>query len=349
MAKIVRPSFGNTKLSQDAIKYSFDGYVKDAKLGNNVKPSNVPEMNYKENIKTISIFDQAKINSSLFSYNNEHIKAYEMTGAHQALSITSSIRGFIERTIKPKFRNAKEVVEGKIHSLLQWLGIEKTEKDKEDVGLKDYSPNEEETTKPAEPTEVAHDRSGSDPKDEKKEEPKTEPTTVPTTEPETTEPTTKPEPTTEEPKSTEPETTEKPASTEHKHFDIPLSESEQEIVYECAEKYGLDPAIVFAVIETESSFNKNIGVNSYNCAGLMQLNLTYSAQYGVTYDNYNDVYTNVNGGCMLLSQLYNKYGDYHKALMAYNYGENGAKKCWDRGQYTSEYSRKVMGRADKYR
>ena len=130
---------------------------------------------------------------------------------------------------------------------------------------------------------------------------------------------------------------------------VPLSNSEQDIIYECAEKYGLDPALVFAVIETESTFNKNIGINSYNCAGLMQMNLTYSKPYGVTKDNYTDVYTNVNGGCMLLAEKYKKYGDWNVALMAYNIGDGGAQKRMKRGVYSNEYSIKVLNRKEKYK
>ncbi len=129
---------------------------------------------------------------------------------------------------------------------------------------------------------------------------------------------------------------------------VPLSNSDQDIIYECAEKYGLNPALVFAVIETESSFNKNIGINSSNCAGLMQMNLTYSKPYGVTKNNYSDVYTNVNGGCMLLAEKYKKYGNWDAALMAYNLGDGGAQKRIKNGQYSSSYSRTVLDRKAKY-
>lgn len=37
----------------------------------------------------------------------------------------------------------------------------------------------------------------------------------------------------------------------------------------------------------------------------------------------------------------------HKALMAYNYGEAGARSHWNRGTYTSSYSREVAGKQEQ--
>lgn len=38
----------------------------------------------------------------------------------------------------------------------------------------------------------------------------------------------------------------------------------------------------------------------------------------------------------------NIYGDTHKALMAYNMGETGARRNWDAGVMSTEYSRTII-------
>lgn len=46
-------------------------------------------------------------------------------------------------------------------------------------------------------------------------------------------------------------------------------------------------------------------------------------------------------------QAVNEEKDPHKALMAYNYGEAGARSHWNRGTYTSSYSREVAGKQEQ--
>lgn len=57
---------------------------------------------------------------------------------------------------------------------------------------------------------------------------------------------------------------------------------------------------------------------------------------------------NVVAGVFMLGELLNKYGDTHKALMAYNCGEYGASCLWEQGYITSSYSRKVTNTQDKW-
>ena len=342
MTKVVKPNFSNTELAKNYLTYvNASKAPARVNLENKEIDAAKDKMHYRGNKSKIELYNE-KPKGNILEYKYRKNGESQNTGATESKGVVSRIYSLIIKTAKPVIHNVAGVIEGKIESIFDKLGISHNDTPETEIGLVDYSPEnnplpEEATTVPNE-VEVAHDHGGGEPASDISPEPTTKPVTE--TSEETTEPTTKEE-------TTKEETTKEEAkpSTEHKHFDIPLSNEEQDIVYECAEKYGLDPAIVFGVIEQESSFNKNIGVNSYNCAGLMQLNLTYSQPYGVTYDNYSDVYTNVNGGCMLCNNsLLLETG-----LMAYNYGEYGAKKQWNQGNYTSSYSRGVMAKAEKYR
>ena len=114
-----------------------------------------------------------------------------------------------------------------------------------------------------------------------------------------------------------------------------LSKQEQEYVYQTAAKYDLDPDLVFAVMEQESSCNKNIGLNSSNCGGVMQVHQTYNPH------DYNNYYTNVDEGCRILSEKINEYdGNTSAALTAYNVGHDNGNR---------DYASSVLARYKKYK
>ncbi len=95
------------------------------------------------------------------------------------------------------------------------------------------------------------------------------------------------------------------------------SEPYDDIIQQAADKNGLDPNLLKAVIRTESSFRKD-AVSSAGAMGLMQLMPGTAESLGVT-DAF-DAEQNVNGGAAYLKKLLDRFGDIRLALAAYNTG-----------------------------
>lgn len=91
------------------------------------------------------------------------------------------------------------------------------------------------------------------------------------------------------------------------------------IVQEAAERHSVDPALVKAVISTESGWNTR-AISQKGAVGLMQLIPATAQRFGV--GNPFDPAQNVEGGTMYLRSLLDRYnGDLAKSLAAYNAGE----------------------------
>ncbi len=85
-----------------------------------------------------------------------------------------------------------------------------------------------------------------------------------------------------------------------------------------AKSTGLDPDLLRAVIQVESSFRTSV-VSRAGAQGLMQLMPGTAKEMGVK-DPFN-AYQNVSGGAGYLKKLIRRFGDLRLALAAYNTGQ----------------------------
>ncbi len=108
-----------------------------------------------------------------------------------------------------------------------------------------------------------------------------------------------------------------------------------------AKKYRLDPALLRAVIKTESDFRQH-AVSRKGAVGLMQLTPATAARLRVS-DVYDPI-QNIRGGAKQLRHLLNLYqGDLPLALAAYNAGIHRVKeRRVPRIRETHAYVRKVL-------
>jgi soluble lytic murein transglycosylase-like protein len=94
----------------------------------------------------------------------------------------------------------------------------------------------------------------------------------------------------------------------------------QNLVETISANHGVDPALVNAVIRTESNFNR-YAVSNKGAKGLMQLIPSTGLRYGVR--DFFDPQQNIDGGVRHLKFLLEKFhGNLDLSLAAYNAGEN---------------------------
>lgn len=134
------------------------------------------------------------------------------------------------------------------------------------------------------------------------------------------------------------------------YSNVPLSEGLKEYIVVLCESKHISPALVFAIIDRESSFDeKAIGDNGHSF-GLMQIQPRWSkermARLGCL-DLLNP-YQNVAVGIDILSTYFEKYEDIAYVLMAYNGGESYAENNMKNGIYETDYTRYVLEKSKEY-
>lgn len=112
----------------------------------------------------------------------------------------------------------------------------------------------------------------------------------------------------------------------------------EEYVFYYADEFGVDRALVFSVIKSESGFDKN-AVSSKGAVGLMQItsatgeyiaDLLGEKNFDLTNEN-----TNIKYGTFYLRYLLNKFVDVETALSAYNAGEGNVNKWLSNREYSA--------------
>lgn len=149
---------------------------------------------------------------------------------------------------------------------------------------------------------------------------------------------------------------------------VPIDYEQEVRLY--AHEFGLEPALVFAVIKTESNFKAD-ATSSKNAHGLMQITED-TLNWALFRENEGEEHTvkdlydpeiNIKYGCLILSLLMEEFGDTDTALAAYNAGRGNAIKWLKDSRYsadgihikstpykeTNEYIRKVNKYYHKYR
>ena len=142
-----------------------------------------------------------------------------------------------------------------------------------------------------------------------------------------------------------------PVVNEVDYFNVPLSHSLQQYIYEICADNDLSVSLVIALIDQESNFNPEC-VSDTNDYGLMQIN---ECNFQWVKEDYNIVdmfnpYQNVYCGINILAGYLHKYDDdYTKALMCYNLGEYGASKAWENGIFCTDYTKAIETKWEEYK
>lgn len=126
-------------------------------------------------------------------------------------------------------------------------------------------------------------------------------------------------------------------------LDVPISEDLQKFIFYLSKAYEIDFTFVMALIQQESSFRADV-VSESKDYGLMQINEVNHAliteALGVT--DFLEPYDNIRSGMFILRKLFEKYKTPEKVLMAYNLGESGAARLWEKGIFEINYSKSIF-------
>lgn len=121
----------------------------------------------------------------------------------------------------------------------------------------------------------------------------------------------------------------------------------QKTMLAMCEKYKVPFALVLAVAEQESHFDPDAvsRTNDYGMMQINQINFEWLQKKGI---NPLDHKGNIEAGVLMLSQALEKHGETELALMAYNCGDAGAKRLWNKGVYSTKYSSSIMEKLSKW-
>lgn len=109
--------------------------------------------------------------------------------------------------------------------------------------------------------------------------------------------------------------------------------------YKYGEEYGVDPLLLMATAQCESTFNKS-ETNSYGCIGLMQISRSTGAGYGFSASELLQIDSNVHAAAAIMADNFSSFSNAQQAISAYCYGEGNVS----RGTYKLGYYNNVMNK-----
>lgn len=142
-------------------------------------------------------------------------------------------------------------------------------------------------------------------------------------------------------KTTPQQTTE---TEQFKPYAVPISINLQWYIVKQCEVKQIQPELVFALIWRESRYRNDV-VGEQGEIGLMQVHPCNSAEVAsvLNVTDLTEPYQNCKAGLYILNNALDMAdGDYNRALMVYNLGLSGAQEQWQKGIYSTEFSRSVI-------
>lgn len=121
------------------------------------------------------------------------------------------------------------------------------------------------------------------------------------------------------------------------------------LIYRESTRQGVTPAMVFALIETESGFDPR-AVGPSGARGLMQILPSTARAYDrkVTIDRLHDPAHNLRLGLLHLKRELDHFGEVSLALAAYNRGRAGVRRALARGfDPAAGYAERILARCEQ--
>ena len=126
----------------------------------------------------------------------------------------------------------------------------------------------------------------------------------------------------------------------------PAQDNYETLIQNAAQRFGLDPHLVKAVVTAESDFNPQV-VSKAGAMGLMQLMPGTARDMGV--EDPFDPAQNIEGGTKYLAAMIERFdGDLDKALAAYNWGPSNVERGGRYPAETRRYLKKIAAFRELY-
>lgn len=134
-------------------------------------------------------------------------------------------------------------------------------------------------------------------------------------------------------------------------FEVSLDYDFQIWLMDLCKQYELQYEIMVAMAETESHFEPE-AVGQAGELGMWQIKSSTAKEAEKELGRRLNLFKpedNAEAAAVLMGKYLKKYGTVEAALMAYNMGESGARKSWEEGIKSSQYTDIVLKRAAGYK